>query len=324
MSRRVRQSGRSSHLDRVRDRSGGDQIPTHGTAVTLPAQRHRQGSWQVIHHQQSANALPQRVKKPSACRLGLADGTAAPHYVKLAVEANGLGVVVTATTHRTQHCRDIRPRLPRPSERGVLPDTWCGVTTPHSESSRHGWVTILSITLAPGSRRRSFRQSPLRRPDGANTYLLGFQIAAGEDTSTVTQCANNGSYPISSAPRRPRRMPLPSRVDAAGEFHPDAGADLHSVAVDCLADAGGPGTPDYNRDTDLSRGCGMDAGSRGSYAHLASSSLHRAPRRPEVDIINTTSCTASGSWTGSQPQPVEARHHRAATAGTACLYADLQ
>jgi len=99
-------------------------------------------------------------------------------------------VLSTATTRRTNTTGAFRAATAATVGAAAFYQTpGCGVTTAalESYSARVGHLSS-SITPAPGSRRPVVRQKPdFVGPDGANDTFLGFKIAAGADTSTVTQ-----------------------------------------------------------------------------------------------------------------------------------------
>jgi hypothetical protein len=132
--------------------------------------------------------------------VGLASGSAAPGRVKLAWEDNGAGSLITNFPPTSNATIQGHPGAAGAAAVGAAA-FWltplCGATTATLEAySSFGGDPILFDTSGNRLAAPIVRQKPdFVGPDGVNTTFFGFTLAAGTDTSTVPQCANNASLP---------------------------------------------------------------------------------------------------------------------------------
>jgi hypothetical protein len=154
---------------------------------------------QVMFLYNPANA-PGGATQPETINIvvGLAGGTTAPKRIKVVVEDDGAGSLITqfATNSGTLQGH---PGAAGAAAVGAVffPNTVsCGALEPLPESfsSAGGDPILFDETGKP--------QAPVTRqkpdfvsPDGGNDTFLGFTLQNGEDPSTVTECLNNSNFP---------------------------------------------------------------------------------------------------------------------------------
>jgi hypothetical protein len=134
--------------------------------------------------------------------VGLAGGTA-PGRIKIVVEDDGAGSRIMSYETNSGTLQG-HPGAAGAAAVGAVffPNTpSCGGTlTLENFSSAGGDPILFDVNLATGTTTRLatpvFRQKPdFVGPDGGNDTFLGFTLASGTDTSTVTGCANNAAFP---------------------------------------------------------------------------------------------------------------------------------
>jgi hypothetical protein len=317
--------GASSHLDLCVTGVGNDTlINLNGTKVTCSgANATGNDPVQVLIISNPANAAAPTSATTISVSIGLADGTVAPHYVKLAVEANGLAGVVVHSNYAENPTLQGHSGAAGAATVGAAAfyrTPGCGITTAVLESySARGGSPVLFDTTGTRLATQVVRTKPnFVGPDGGNDTFLGFKITAGEDTSTVAQCANNASYPnffgtSAAAPHAAGIAALmlqansnltPAQIYGAlqksalpmGSITPDFNSGYGFIQADAALATLPPGAPTLK---------------------LASTSI--APGATTTltwSSINTTNCTASGDWTGTQATSGGATITAPATAGT--------
>ena len=130
--------------------------------------------------------------------IGLVSG-AAPGRIKVVVEDDGRGSQITkfATNSGTLQGHSSAAGAAAVGAAFFANTLSCGAATPILEnfSSAGGDPILFDVT---GARLATpvIRQKPdFVGPDGGNNTFLGYKIAAGDDTSTVTGCLNNAGFP---------------------------------------------------------------------------------------------------------------------------------
>jgi len=129
--------------------------------------------------------------------VGLVSG-AAPGRIKVLVEDDGRGSQITkfATNSGTLQGHPGAAGAAAVGAAFFANTPSCGAATPMLEnfSSAGGDPILFDVTGKP--------QTPVTRqkpdfvgPDGGNNTFLGYKIKASDDTSTVTGCLNNASFP---------------------------------------------------------------------------------------------------------------------------------
>ncbi len=130
--------------------------------------------------------------------VGLANGSASPGRIKIAVEGDG------ARIHITQFATNSGTLQGHPGAVGALAvgaaffanTPSCGFTPTLEAFSSAGGDPILFDSTGTRLTTPVMRQKPdLVGPDGGNDTFLGFKLQTGEDASTVTACANNANFP---------------------------------------------------------------------------------------------------------------------------------
>lgn len=240
--------------------------------------------------------------------IGLANGTTAPGLVKLVVADDGAGSTIDAfATHS--------PTLQgHPGAAGAAAvaaaffaeTPLCGTSPAVLETfSAVGGDPILFSNTGQRLATAVYRQKPnVTGPDGINTSFFGFPLADSgfSDTSTVSACQNDASdlnfFGTSAAtPHAAAVAALLLQANTA--LTP---AQVYG-ALQTTATAMGGSTPNY------------ESGYGFIQADAALASL--APGAPSITVspatvvsggsatlnwsaVNVTSCTASGSWSGTQ------------------------
>lgn len=194
-------SGATSHLDLCVTGSGADQIINlQGNSVTCTGPNATgDDPVQVLIISNPANAAAPTAAETINISIGLADGTAAPGLVKLAVEGGGLSVVINSQYANNPTLQG-HPGAAGAAAVGAAPfykTPGCGTTPTILESySALGGSPTLFDTTGKRLATPTTRQKPnFVAPDGGNDTFLGFKIDASRDTSSVSQCANNANYP---------------------------------------------------------------------------------------------------------------------------------
>jgi hypothetical protein len=274
-----------------------------------------QDPYQVMIVDNPANAAGTSSTANVNIMVGLVGG-ATPGRVKVVVEDDGLGSQITqfATNSGTVQGH---PLAAGAAAVGAVffPNTIsCGATTPTLELfSSAGGDPILFDDTGKRLTTPVMRQKPdFVGPDGGNDTFLGFTLASGgiTDSSTVPQCANIASFPnffgtSAAAPHVASIAVLLLQADPA--LTP---AQIYSF----LQQSGAPMgvTPNPTAGTfNFAAGYGF------VQANLAAQKIPAVtPVAPTVSLastsivvgssttltwssVNTTGCTASGSWTGA-------------------------
>jgi subtilisin family serine protease len=129
--------------------------------------------------------------------VGLADGTAPPSRLKLAIEGGGLSITIHSNYAKNPTLQG-HPGAAGAAAVGAAPfynTPSCGVTPAVLETfSSQGGTPILFDAAGNRLTTATTRQKPdFVAPDAGNDTFLGFKDTG--DQSTVAQCANNTSYP---------------------------------------------------------------------------------------------------------------------------------
>jgi hypothetical protein len=207
--------GATSHIDVciTGGASGPDEVeqfnsdPNAGTGCSGP-NTSGSDSYQVMIVANPANAGGNTVAETLNIVVGLADGTAAPGRIKIAVEDDGAGSTINAFPGNSAGAT----LQGHPGAAGAVAvgaafffDTpACGATPAQLESySSEGGAPILFDASGTRLATPVVRQKPdLVGPDGGNDTFLGFTLASqgmtGGDgllNTTIAACQNNPSYP---------------------------------------------------------------------------------------------------------------------------------
>jgi subtilisin family serine protease len=316
--------GASSHLDLCVTGSGSDKIINlSGTAVACTgANGTGVDPVHVMIVSNPANAAGPTALETINVAIGLADGTAAPGRIKLAVEGGGLAITIHSN-YAANPALQGHPGAAGAAAVGAAAfykTPGCGVTTAVLEAySAQGGSPILFDTSGTRLATPVVRQKPnFVGPDGGNDTFLGFKIAAGRDTSTVAQCANNASYPnfFGTSAASPHAAAIAAlMLQANSNLTP---AQIYG-ALQKTALPMGTVTPDFNSGYGFIQADAAMATLPPGAPTLTLASSSVAPGATTTlkwSSINTTSCTASGAWTGSQAISGSTTITAPATAGT--------
>jgi hypothetical protein len=192
--------GASSHMNLcVTSASGTDTINTYAGAATSCTGANATGSdpVQIMIISNPANASGRTLPETVSITVGLADGTAPPGHIKLAVEGGGLAVVIHGNYGNNPTLQG-HPGAAGAAAVGAAAfynTPSCGVTPAMLETfSSQGGTPILFDTSGNRLSTSTVRQKPdFVAPDAGYDTFLGFKDTG--DQSTVAQCADNQNFP---------------------------------------------------------------------------------------------------------------------------------
>jgi hypothetical protein len=193
-------AGASSHLNLcVTSATGTDTINTYQGAATSCTGANATGSdpVQIMIISNPANAAAKTLPETVIITVGLADGTAPPGHIKLAVDGGGLSVVIHSNYGKNPTLQG-HPGAAGAAAVGAAAfyDTpSCGVVPAMLETfSSQGGTPILFDTTGTRLTTPTVRQKPdFVAPDAGYDTFLGFKDTG--DKSTVAQCADNLNFP---------------------------------------------------------------------------------------------------------------------------------
>ena len=278
----------------------GDQVTCTGANATGV------DSVQVLILGNPANASGNTASGKVNLIVGLADGSPVPGRIKLVVWDDGAGSTIDSFATNSPTVQG------HPGAAGAVavaaaffPLTpRCGTSPAVLEAfSSEGGDPILFTTSGVRLATPVVRQKPdLTGPDGINTSFFGFPLSDSgiTDGSTVSGCQNDATYlnffgTSAATPHAAGAAALLLQAD------PALSPDQIYQALESTAAAMGSSTPNY------------ESGYGFIDAQAAMAALPAAP--PALDLaastiqvgssttlswlaVNTTSCTASGSWSG--------------------------
>jgi subtilisin family serine protease len=267
-------------------------------------------SYQVMIVGNPANAAGNTAKETLNIVVGLAGGTAAPGRIKVVVEDDGAGSTIDnfQTNSATLQGHPGAAGAAAVGAAFYYNTPACGLTPAQIESySSLGGAPILFDTSGNRLATPVVRQKPdFVGPDGGNNTFLGFTLASEQITinTTIAGCDNNASYP---------------------NFFGTSAATPHVASIAALMLQANPAlTPAQIYQVLRSSALPIDTPSP-SYASgyglvqadAAFATMPQvAPAAPTVTLdassitvngsstitwssVNTTGCTASGSWSGA-------------------------
>jgi hypothetical protein len=307
--------GASSQIDLcITGGTGSDTITDYdGNAVSCTGpNKVGADAYQIMFIGNPANAAGTSAQQNLNIVVGLAGGTAAPGRLILSVEDDGLGSTINqfATGSATLQGHPGAAGAAAVGAAFYFMTPRCGSTPAQLEAfSSAGGAPILFSTSGVRLAAAVFRQKPdFVAPDGVNDTYLGFTLASGgitgsngQLTTTTPQCQNDASYPnffgtsaatphaagIAALMRQSNSAATPGEIYGALQKSalPMAGAtpNYNSGYGFIQADAAlaliAPGAPTLT--------LGTKSIAAGSSTTITWSS------------VNTTGCTASGSWSGA-------------------------
>jgi subtilisin family serine protease len=175
-----------------------------GTATCTGANAKGVDPVQVMFVYNPANACANTAKCNSPATtlnivVGLVNGGTTPvGRIKVVVEDDGAGSKITqfATNSGTLQGHPSAAGAAAVGAAFFANTPSCGATPMLENFSSAGGDPILFDVTGTRLATPVFRQKPdFVGPDGGNNTFLGFKIAASDDTSTVTGCLNNASFP---------------------------------------------------------------------------------------------------------------------------------
>jgi Subtilase family len=292
--------------------TGADEIIDYdGNAATCSGPNSTGAdSYQVMIVGNPANATANTASENLNIVVGLAGGTTGPGHIKVVVEDDGAGSTInqfqTATATLQGH-----PGAAGAAAVGAAfyyNTPACGLTPAQIESySSWGGSPILFDTSGNRLATPVIRQKPdFVGPDGVNNTFLGFTLASAQITlsPTVSGCDNDASYPnfFGTSAATPHVASIAAlMLQANPALTP---AQIYQVLQSTAAAIDTP-SPSYMSGYGLVQ------------ADKAFASMPQVvPAAPTVTLsstsvavgssstltwnsVNTTGCTASGSWSGS-------------------------
>jgi len=272
---------------------------------------------QIMIIDNPANATSNSLQETVDIAVGLVSG-ATPGRIKVVVEDDGAGSQITSYATNSGTLQG------HPSATGAaavgaafFPNTLsCGATTPTLELfSSAGGDPILFDETGKRLATPEIRQKPdFVSPDGGNDTFLGFTLASGgiTDPSTVPQCANNASFPnffgtSAAAPHAASIAVLMLQADPS--LTP---TQIYSILQQSTAPMGVTPNPTASTPTfNFAAGYGFVLADQA--AQMVPAIIPPAPTltlaAPSIatgasttltwSSVNTTGCTASGSWSGA-------------------------
>ena len=316
--------GASSHLNLcVTTTAGTDTITNYQGATTSCTGANATGSdpVQIMIISNPANAAQPTAPETVKITVGLADGTAPPTRIKLAIEGGGAPITIHSNYAKNPTLQG-HPGAAGAAAVGAAPfynTPSCGVTPAVLETfSSQGGTPILFDTAGNRLTTPTTRQKPnFVAPDAGNNTFLGFKDTG--DKSTVAQCANNTSYPnfLGTSAAAPHAAAI-----AALMMQANSGLTPTQVigAMQSTALPMGSTTPDFNSGYGFIQADKVLSGLPPGAPALTFNTTSVAPGATATltwSSINTTACTASGSWTGTQATSGSTTITAPTTTGTA-------
>jgi hypothetical protein len=290
--------------------NGNLQAATCSGASTLG-----QDPVQIMIIDNPANAPANSSQETLNIEVGLVSG-ATPGRIKVVVEDDGAGSTINSFATNSGTLQGHPSAMGAAAVGAVFfPNTLsCGATTPTLEFfSSAGGDPILFDDTGKRLATPEIRQKPdFVSPDGGNDTFLGFTLANGgpTDSSTVAQCANNANFPnffgtSAAAPHAASIAVLMLQADPA--LTP---TQIYSIMQQSTAPMGvapNPTAGTYN----FASGYGFVLADKA--AQMVPAIIPAAPTLTlgstsivtgstttiTWSSVNTTGCTASGSWTGA-------------------------
>ncbi|HET9391341.1 MAG TPA: S8 family serine peptidase, partial [Steroidobacteraceae bacterium] len=309
---------------------GNTVINTHGTAEACTG-LNSTGSdpVQVLIIDNPANAPAATAATTLAITVGLGSSSSPPGRIRVVVDDGGAGATfdpAVATNSPTLQGHPGAAGAAAVGAAAFFHTPACGVSPATLEDySALGGAPILFDSAGTRMGSPTVRPKPdFVGPDGGNNTFLGFQLKNSsnpnfKDNSTVAQCQNNASFP---------------------NFFGTSAATPHAAAIAALMLQANPAlTPsqiyDALRQSALAMGGATPNFNSGSGFIQADAALKLLPPGPPSlsfspasvteggsatltwSSINTASCTASGSWSGTQMTSGSAMITAPMTAGDA-------
>ncbi len=300
--------GATSHIDLcLTGASGTDEISTYSGNAATCSGPNQSGvdSYQIMIVANPANASGNTAAETLNIVVGLADGTAAPGRIKIAVEDDGAGSTINALATNSATLQG-HPGAAGAAAVGAaffLDAPACSGTPPatlESYSSEGGTPILFD---ASGTRLAVpvVRQKPdFVGPDGGNDTFLGFTLASQSitDSSSIAGCKNNPSYPnfFGTSAATPHAAGIAALMLQA---KPSAAPAEIYQALQASALSMGIGTPSPNQQSGYGFIQADTAFVVPALTLGASTVAVGGSTTLTWSTINATSCVASGNWSGT-------------------------
>jgi hypothetical protein len=301
----VNSGGATSHIDVcVTGASGSDEIVSYttGDAVTCTgANATGVDPYQILIVGNPANASGNTAAETLNIVVGLVDGTAAPGRIKVAVEDDGAGSTINAFRTNSATVQGHPGALGAAAVGAAFyfDAPACSGTTPAAleDFSSEGGAPILFDSSGSRLAAPMVRQKPdFVGPDGGNDTFLGFTLTAGQVVTTIPACQNNASFPnfFGTSAGTPHAASI-----AALMLQANPAATPTQIYQALRASALSMGIPSPNQQSgygfiQADTALAVPAMSLGTSTVAVGGSTTLT-----WSTINATSCTASGSWTGT-------------------------
>jgi Subtilase family len=301
--------GATSQIDVcITGASGTDQIDSYttGDAVTCTGTNTLGlDPYQILIVGNPANATGNTTPETLNIQVGVANGTAAPGRIKVAVEDDGAGSTINAFQTNTATIQG-HPGAAGAAAVGAaffFDTPACGSTPAQLETySSEGGAPILFDTSGTRLATPVVRQKPdFVGPDGVNNTFLGFTLASdgltgGLLNTTNSSCQNNPSYP---------------------NFFGTSAATPHAASIAALMLQANPAvTPAQIYQTLRNSAlpmAGQAPSTQSGYGFVQANTVLVVPTLSlgsssvaeggsttiTWSTISATACTASGSWSGT-------------------------
>jgi hypothetical protein len=305
--------GATSHMDLCVTGAGGDTIINlSGNTVTCTGPNSTGSDpVQILIVSNPANAAGPSPATTINVFVGLAGGTAAPGRIKLGIEDDGIGAAVLSSSAAYAYSKN--PTVQgHPGANGAAAvgaaafykTPACGIAPAVLETfSSVGGTPILFDKSGARLATPTPRQKPnFVAPDRGNNTFFGHILSSTADQSTVSQCADNQSYPNFAG-----TSAAAPHAAAAAALMLQANSTLTApqiyTALQKTALAMGNTPPDYASgygfiQADVALAALPPAAPALTFSN--SSVVAGTTTTLTWTSINTTGCTASGGWTGSQ------------------------
>jgi hypothetical protein len=248
--------------------------------------------------------------------IGLANGSTKPGRIIVSVEDDGLGSTINQFTNSSGPTIQGHPGAAGAAAVGAafyFDTPRCGTTPAQLETySSEGGAPIL-FDGATGARLATavVRQKPdFVGPDGVNTTFLGFTLASdsppypsnGLLNTSITECQNNPKYPnfFGTSAATPHAASIAALLLQANSTL--APTDIYSAMQQSASSMGGT-TPNFNSGygfIQANAALALIAPGPPTLSLAATSVTVGSSTTLTWSSIIATSCTASGSWSGTQ------------------------
>jgi Subtilase family len=265
--------------------------------------------YQVMIIGNPANAAGNSAQQNLNIVVGLANSTQQPGRILVAVEDDGLGSTITQFANNGPTLQG-HPGAAGAAAVGAAFYFYtprCGTTPPQLESfSSSGGAPILFSTAGARLATPVVRQKPdFVAPNGVNDTFLGFTLASEGITAntTITECENNPNYPnfFGTSAAGPHAAGIAALMLQANSTATPTQI-YTALRTSALPMTGSGATPNLNSGYGFIQADAALALIPPGAPTLTLGAASIAPGASTTitwSSVNATSCTASGSWTGT-------------------------